>query len=218
MLSLHKPAFSLMCLLFPFLVLSLSFVLSLSESARADITQALGSYSGESVEWLTSAPDGTISFAIRNAGKVTVYKGGAQAGTFDAAFNPLFSLNSKSFAFLSVSGSEAFFVVNGNRMSKLNSATGLANPQFLAFSMAQAVGFNFNGTVFANRDTVPQPPAPPGPPGFFTAPLSAMYVNGKAEGSHGEVGAPVFNPVKNELAYRVRDVANPPAAQPMKLS
>jgi hypothetical protein len=45
--------------------------------------------------------------------------------------------------------------------------------------------------------------------GTFTAQPFTMTVDGTPSAAHMEIGIPVFNPTRQELMYRVRDVVSP---------
>lgn len=170
-----------------------------------EVVETLWDVSGDNVEWLVASPDGSsVAVAVRSAG-TTVYRDKVKVGTYEHTLNPLFSNNSRVFAFLAVGGGKAFFVVDGRPLPPLNVRSDAAsNPQFLSFAMASATAFNFDGTALAYRDVVGSTP-PSENPRLFALPQQAIFVNGKPEPEHPEVGPPVFNPVKNELVYRVRD-------------
>jgi len=190
-------------------ILLLLIVLAPSHMAQsADSSVVLWDLPGRGLEWILASPDGSsVAFALRADAGITVYRDKTNLGSYEHAFNPFFSANARSFAFLAIDTNGATFVVNGRPLPQLRvAADQLANPQMLAAILLPAVAFNPDGTIFAYRSVAdPGSPIGPAPPGMFEAAPSAIYLNGKAETSHPEVGNPVYNPSTNELLYRVRD-------------
>lgn len=171
-----------------------------------EVVEVLWDMSGDNIEWLLVSPDNSsVAVAVRSAG-ISVYKDKVKIGTYERALNPMFSNNSRAFAFLVIDAGKVFFVVDGQELPPLNvPSDATTNPQLLSFALASVTAFNFDGTALAYRDFVGLPAPPSANSHLFSVQDQAIYVNGKPGVKHPEVGPPVFNPVKNELIYRVRD-------------
>lgn len=172
-----------------------------------EISEKVVEVSGTSVQWLVPSPDGSkVAVAVKGKNGTTVYLDKEAVGTYDDAIVPIFSSNSKSFAFLGIKSQKAFFVVNGKKLRDTNiSPQSLTNLGALSFSISTGVAFSKDGSRFAYRDSVSMPGFQTGR--VFTSINSAIFVNDVQEAEHMEVGSPVFNPITNVVNYRVVDAS-----------
>jgi len=166
--------------------------------------ETIWDFEGDNVEWIVTSPDGSsFAAAVRSGASVTVYKDKTAVGTHKTVANPIYSPKSGAFAYLAIDDDKASIVADGN-IYPLNMLPDPNIPELLPFAMAPAMRFSFDGKLFAFRDSA-GPPSPLTGSHVFDVPLQAIFINGKSDGNHLEVGWPSFNPTKAELAYRVQD-------------